>query len=209
MKKKIFYLLITIFLTAFFFPRVSLSSEEVIIFTLRLNHEQPLIISDKTEYFPVDEDAYIVTDRIIMTNNPLPGHFPDDGIILEKDVRAFWYWADFPHGIKVFIAEKGLLPSHLKAIPLEVRLLSYPEWVRKYYPLVAEELNNDGGWENRLVAFKRDREAYEGRWRGWVEDSERNRRLYEERKEDNPSQSMPMPDNIYEIPSFEIGRKGN
>ncbi len=176
-------------------------------YTLRLDHDMPeMAFGGIAEYKPVIEEAYLVHDHLLMTNNALPGHFPDDATVMGKGKRAFWYWVDFPYAIKAFLVEDMELPFYVKVLPVKVRLMLLPEWVRRFYPYVAEELRKDGGWENRLALFKREREAMEERWAKWEEESERRRRLYEKWLEENPPKADDF-DPYGDFP-FQIGRKG-
>lgn len=177
-------------------------------YTIRLDHDKPeMAFGGIAEYKPVIEKAYLVHDHVLMTNNSLPGHFPDDAIVLHKGERAFWYWVDFPYAIKAFLVEDIRLPFYVRMLPIRIRLLLLPEWVRKFYPYVAEELKKDGGWENRLTVFKREREAMEKRWSEWEAEAERRREMYEKRFEDNPLQDYDF-DPYGDFP-FQIGRKGS
>ncbi len=175
-----------------------------IVYTLRLNHDYPSI-SNETTYLPLTEEAYVVDEHVIMTNNPTKGHFPDDGKLVENDTEATWYWVDFPYGIKAYLVEDILLPFYLRIIPTRLRLFLYPRWIRESYPFVANELKKDGGWKNRLVAFRTEKANRDKTWKEWEEDSESNSRLYEEWwKKHKPDE-----DKDYNDYPIEIGRKGS
>ena len=135
-----------------------------VVYDLELNHKYP-VWSKGYEYKSLTERAYVVDDHIVMTQSVIKGHFPDDGTI--GDNKAYFYWVDFPLGVKAFLTEKSLLPFHLRLLPTWLRLRLYPKWIRDRYPLIAMELRKDGGWKDRVTEFKKDEEKIENQWRRW------------------------------------------
>ena len=178
--------------------------------TIRLDHDWP-VYGSYIEYVPLYEKAYIVSDHVMLTREPHPGHFPDDAVVLHTNTRAYFYWVDRYDGIKAFLTEDAMLPLHVKVLPAGLRMLYYPRWVRASLPYVVEELEKDGGWRDRIAAFEEDRESYERRWAELRNRSEKRLELYEQWLEGNGGDDagriyrFPTPD---EVP-YGLGRKGD